>query len=239
MSDQSTKPFRFKQFEVLQSRSAMRVGTDSVLLGAWADVNLAKSILDVGTGTGVIALLCAQRNASAKIDAIEIDEGSAEDAFENFGNSPWSGNLRLHRGDYLKIVSDRKFDLVISNPPYFSQSLRSTDPVRNAARHDDRLPAEAFMIKTKEILQRDGIIALIFPKNQLDRWTSAALNMGFYVQRICHVFTLANKDSYLVMAEFAAQHTSESKVETLVIENQPGEYTAMYKELTKPYYTKW
>ena len=105
------KPFRFKQFEVYQSRSAMRVGTDGVLLGAWARVEDTAHILDVGTGTGVIALICAQRNPSALIDAIELDEGSAEDARHNFQISSWSSRLKAHTGDFLKIGSKDKFDL--------------------------------------------------------------------------------------------------------------------------------
>jgi tRNA1Val (adenine37-N6)-methyltransferase len=146
------KPFRFKQFEVFQSRSAMRVGTDGVLLGAWANVDGAKHILDVGSGTGVIALICAQRSQDALVEAIEIDEGSAEDARYNFSLAPWQGRLKLHQGDFLKIASKEKFDLIISNPPYFSQSLRAADPSRNAARHDDSLPAEQFMAKAKGLL---------------------------------------------------------------------------------------
>jgi len=111
------KPFHFKQFEVHQMRSAMKVGTDGVLLAAWANVESATHILDVGTGTGVIALICAQRNSCATIEAIEIDAGSAQDARENFAVSTWNVRLRLHEGDFLKIASGEKFNLIISNPP--------------------------------------------------------------------------------------------------------------------------
>ena len=239
MQDLSAKPFRFKQFEVYQGRSAMRVGTDAVLLAAWAHVTSATHILDVGTGTGVIALICAQRNNLAHVEAIEIDAGSAEDARENFDKSPWNNQLRLHEGDFLKIVSKEKFEVIISNPPYFSQSLRASDPSRNAARHDDSLPAEAFMKQAKTLLAPNGRISLIFPKHQLERWTEAAKEFNFFPDRICHVFTLAYKDSSRVMAEFKREINGETKLESLLIEKSPGEFSEAYKLLTKDYYTKW
>jgi tRNA1Val (adenine37-N6)-methyltransferase len=233
------KPFRFKQFEVYQSRSAMRVGTDGVLLGAWAQVEDANHILDVGTGTGVIALICAQRNQKALIDAIELDEGSAEDARYNFQISAWKERLKAHTGDFLKIGSKDKFDLIISNPPYFSQSLRASNPSRNAARHDDSLPAEAFMEKSKKLLNPDGHLALIFPKNQLERWTFAAQEAGMFPSRICHVFTLAHKDASRVMVEFRKGEPFEPKMESILIEKSPGEFSEAYKEITRSLYTKW
>jgi tRNA1Val (adenine37-N6)-methyltransferase len=234
------KPFRFKQFEVFQSRSAMRVGTDGVLLGAWANVDGAKHILDVGSGTGVIALICAQRSQDALVEAIEIDEGSAEDARYNFSLAPWQCRLKLHQGDFLKIASKEKFDLIISNPPYFSQSLRAADPSRNAARHDDSLPAEQFMAKAKGLLAPEGKIALIFPKNQLSRWTFAAEESGIFPSRICHVFTLPHKDASRVLVEYVKSSSpSEPLMESILIEFSPGQFTEAYKTITKDLYTKW
>jgi tRNA1Val (adenine37-N6)-methyltransferase len=233
------KPFRFKQFDLHQSRSAMRVGTDAVLLGTWASAFGHKHILDVGTGTGVIALICAQRNELALVEAIEIDEGSAEDARLNFGLSPWTSRLKVHQGDFLKIVSKEKFDLIISNPPYFSQSLRASDPIRSAARHDDALPAESFMKQAKTLLLPDGIVALIFPTHQLERWTDAAKAVGFSAKRICHVFTLAHKDPSRVMIEFTRTTVAEPAMESLLIEKSPGEFSEAYKNLTREFYTKW
>lgn len=239
MSVAPDKPFRFKQFDLHQSRSAMRVGTDAVLLGAWANAVGHEHILDVGTGTGVIALICAQRNQRALVEAIEIDEGSAEDARLNFSLAPWSGRLKVHQGDFLKIVSKEKFDLIISNPPYFSQSLRASDPIRSAARHDDALPAEAFMKQAKTLLLPEGIVALIFPTHQLERWTEAAKAVGFSTKRICHVFTLAYKDASRVMVEFTRTSVAEPTMESLLIEKSPGEYSEAYKSLTREFYTKW
>jgi tRNA1Val (adenine37-N6)-methyltransferase len=232
------KPFRFKQFEVVQSRSAMRVGTDAVLLAAWVKLSGCNHILDVGSGTGVIALICAQR-CNALIEAIEIHEGSAEDALENFSNSPWSERLKVHLGDFLKITTSEKFDLIISNPPYFTHSLRAADPIRNAARHDDYLPSDAFMRQARRMLRPEGKIALIFPKSELERWVLDAAAVNLMPSRICHVFTLAHKDAARVMIEFSFEAPAEPDMESILIQKSPGEPSDAYKQMTTQYYTKW
>ena len=233
------KPFRFKQFEIVQSRSAMRVGTDAVLLAAWVRFLDCTHVLDVGTGTGVIALISAQRCPTAMIEAIEIDQGSAEDARENFEQSPWSERLKIHLGDFLKIATSEKFDLIISNPPYFTHSLRAADPIRNAARHDDYLPSDAFMRHSSGLLKPDGRIALIFPKSELERWVLDAATMGLKPARICHVFTLAHKDAARVMIEFCFNAPAEPEMDSILIQKSPGEPSDAYKQMTTEYYTKW
>jgi tRNA1Val (adenine37-N6)-methyltransferase len=233
------KPFRFKQFEIVQSRSAMRVGTDAVLLAAWVRVGNCTHVLDVGTGTGVIALICAQRCSTAMIEAIEIDQGSAEDARDNFAQSPWSNRLKIHLGDFLKITTSEKFDLIISNPPYFTHSLRAADPIRNAARHDDYLPSDAFMRQAKAMLKPEGKIALIFPKSELERWIVDATASGLKAARISHVFTLAHKDAARVMVEFSFNAPTEPEMESILIQKSPGEPSEAYKQLTTEFYTKW
>jgi tRNA1Val (adenine37-N6)-methyltransferase len=239
MQHRSDKPFHFKQFDVFQRRSAMRVGTDAVLLGAWASVENAKTILDVGTGTGVIALICAQRNAEAIIEAIDIDEGSVEDARENFTASKWSDRLKLHWGDYRKIISTNKFDLIISNPPYFTDSLRPSNPTRNTARHDDSLPADAFIQQTKTLLAPTGRLALILPTSELERWVKETAAVQLKPVRICRVHTLAYKDASRAMIEFAFNHPTEPSMESLLIEKSPGEKSEAYKLLIRDFYTKW
>jgi tRNA1Val (adenine37-N6)-methyltransferase len=233
------KPFRFKQFEIVQSRSAMRVGTDAVLLAAWVKFNSCKHVLDVGTGTGVIALICAQRCSTALIEAIEIDQGSAEDARVNFEQSPWSERLKIHLGDFLKIATSEKFDLIISNPPYFTHSLRAADPIRNAARHDDYLPSDAFMRHSKGLLKPNGRIALIFPNSEIERWVLDAAAVGLKPVRICHVFTLAHKDAARVMIEFCFNASDEPEMDSILIQKSPGEPSDAYKQMTTEFYTKW
>lgn len=240
MPNTSNKPFCFKQFEVHQSRSAMKVGTDAVLLGAWAKVSDVSYLLDAGTGTGVIALICAQRNQRAIIEAIELDDDSAEDARYNFEHSAWSSRLKMHEGDFLKIVAVEKFDLIICNPPYFTSSLRAANPSRSAARHDDTLPADAFLSQAKKLLRPEGRIALIIPTLELERWMSESLNIGFSPERICHVFTMASKDSSTrVMLELGLKNSTEPIMESLLIRKGPEEFSEAYKFLTKDFYLKW
>lgn len=217
----------------------MRVGTDAVLLAAWTRVDDATHILDVGTGTGVIALICAQRNSKALVEAIDIDEGSVEDARENFELSKWSDRLKLHLGDYRKIASTEKFDLIISNPPYFTDSLRASNPMRNTARHDDSLPADAFILKTKSLLAPEGILAIILPVSELERWIKEAATIQLKPKRICRVHTLAHKDASRVMIEFSFSHKEEPSMESVLIEKSPGEKSEAYKMLIREYYTKW
>ncbi len=239
MLPESEKPFRFKQFDVYHSRSAMKVGTDAVLLAAWAKVEQATHILDVGTGTGLIAIMCAQRNQCALIDAIEIDDGAAQDARDNFLQSPWSNRLKLHEGDYLKIVSEKKFDLIISNPPYFSQSLRASNPSRNAARHDDSLPMEAFLKQTKRLLEPGGMLALVLPTGAFERWTESAAQCGLNVVRACHVYTSAEKQATRVLLELQLGASKEPEIQSLLIQDRNGAKSEAYKELTRAFYTKW
>ena len=131
--------FRFKQFTVCDERSAMKIGTDGVLVGAWADVEDDWRILDVGTGTGLIALMLAQRNASAKIVGIDISHEAVEEARDNFSRSPWATRLSAIEGDVCGFEGSEKFDHIVSNPPYFVDSLHSPDALRTMARHTSSL----------------------------------------------------------------------------------------------------
>jgi tRNA1Val (adenine37-N6)-methyltransferase len=232
------KPFRFKQFEIYQDNSAMKVGTDAILLSAWARMGDARRILDVGTGTGIIALMCAQRNLKATIEAVEIDEASCQDAARNFADSPWSDRIFLHHMDFLDFTPKGRYDLIISNPPYFSNSIRAHDPSRNAARHDDALPAAALLEKARHMLNPDGSLAVIFPKNYLEKWEAAARQHGFFPHRVCHVFTLPHKDSQRVMVEYGLSESSETEMESVLIEQSPGVVSDQYKGLTETFFIK-
>ena len=239
MSNHESKPFQFKQFAVAQSHSSMKVGTDAVLLGCWAEVRAAHRVLDVGTGNGVIALICAQRNPAASIKGIDIDRGSVDDAEFNFRNSPWNEHMEAIHGDFLDYSSGMKYDLIISNPPFFSDSIRASDPVRSKARHDDSLPADKFMNHASQLLTEEGIVSVIIPLNQLKRWMDAGSHAGLFPQRICHVFTLADREASRVMVEFGLSDGSEPRMESLLIERRPGEFSETYKELTRDFYTRW
>ena len=162
--------FRFKQFAVEQDDVAMKVGTDGVLLGAWANCEGAKRILDIGTGTGVIALQMAQRNAEAQIHAVEIDEAAAKRARANFDNSPWAERLNVEQTAVQEFSPAEKFDLIVSNPPYFVDSLLPPDTKRSTARHTHDLTFEELDNAVARLLAGDGKFALILPVTEFEKY---------------------------------------------------------------------
>jgi tRNA1Val (adenine37-N6)-methyltransferase len=232
------KPFRFKQFEIYQDHSAMKVGTDAILLSVWARVTKCYNILDVGTGTGIISLICAQRNSQAIIEGVEIDAGGFEDATLNFSSSPWKDRLQAHHCDFLDFETDKTYDVIISNPPYFSNSLRASDPSRSAARHDDSLPAQAFLEKSAKLLKKEGVLAVIFPTNQMEKWEAEAKLHGLYSTRICKVFTVPNRESQRVMVEYKTSPLDYPEMESVLIEKSPGQSSEHFKFLTRDFFLK-
>ncbi|MFQ8827272.1 MAG: tRNA1(Val) (adenine(37)-N6)-methyltransferase [Alistipes sp.] len=175
--------FAFKRFTVRQPRSAMRVGTDGVLLGAWCDPAPADGrMLDVGTGTGVIALILAQRNPSARIDAVEIDEGGCLDAEGNFAASPWAGRLTLYRRPFADFAAGCpvRYDRIVSNPPYFVASLQSPDPARTAARHAESLSYADLAAGAARLLVPSGRLSVILPVETACDFAALALSEGLY-----------------------------------------------------------
>ena len=147
--------------------------------------------------------------------------------------------MEVFFGDFLNYSSDGKYDLIISNPPFFSDSIRASDPVRSKARHDDSLPADKFMDHAATLLNAQGIVSVIIPLNQLKRWLDAGSHAGLFPHRICHVFTLADREASRVLVEFEWSDGSEPRMESLLIERKPGEFSETYKELTRDFYTRW
>ena len=229
--------FRFKQFAVEQDDVAMKVGTDGVLLGAWADCEGAKRILDIGTGTGVIALMMAQRNVEAKIHAVEIDETASKRARSNFDLSPWAERLEVECCAVQEFAPSEKFDLIISNPPYFVDSLLPPDAKRSTARHTHDLSFEELDKAVCRLLAEDGRFALILPTTEFDKYLAIT---QLCLCRRCDVHPTVGSPTKRVMAEFAKQ-----KVDTVVLENitieqeRRGDYTEEYRTLTKDFYLKF
>lgn len=238
MNEAREKPFCFKQFEVYQQRCAMKVGTDAVLLGAWIQVQEYQSILDVGTGSGVIALICAQRNPTAKIHGIDIHEDSISDAHFNFEHSPWETRLKAQHCDFLKMKSAEPFDFIVSNPPFFSQSLHSSNPIRNAARHDDLLPADGFMAKAMESLSAQGQIALVIPHSEYQRWQHVADIHMLHTSRLCHVYSSQDKAPNRMLVQWSRKPTNLQE-EHLTIRDEHGAFTQEYITLTQELYLKF
>ena len=228
--------FRFKQFAVEQDDVAMKVGTDGVLLGAWANCEGAKRILDIGTGTGVIALMLAQRNSEAVIHAVEIDETASHRARSNFDMSPWGKRMSVECCAVQEFAPSEKFDLIISNPPYFIDSLQCPDAKRTTARHTQDLTFEELDRAVCRLLADGGRFALILPTMEFDRCLSVT---QLHLVRRCDVYPKIGAAVKRVMAEFA-KLPMPFQAETITIEVGPrGEYTDEYRALTKDFYLKF
>ncbi|MGM9855924.1 MAG: tRNA1(Val) (adenine(37)-N6)-methyltransferase [Muribaculaceae bacterium] len=240
------KVFRFKQFAVRNDRSAMKVGTDGVLLGAWCNVNGALRVLDVGTGTGLIALMVAQRNAEAVIDAVEIDADASKEARENFEASPWRERLRVIHGDFLEITAEGgssgvgEYDLIVSNPPYFTEDTTSDDRRRATARHTSvALTYSALIASACPLLADGGRICLISPVEREAEILCAASESGLRVARRLTIYPKPGAAAKRMLWELGRggdfePQESELTIETLV----HNDYTPDYIALTRDFYLK-
>jgi tRNA1Val (adenine37-N6)-methyltransferase len=228
--------FEFKQFTVFQDQCAMKVGTDGVLLGAWVTVQQENKLLDIGTGTGLIALMLAQRT-EAEIVAVEIEPCSCAQAKENFIKSPWKNRisaLNTSIQDYSE-KSETSFDLVVSNPPFFSNSLKTPHPGRTMARHNDLLQPEEILTSISRLLTPDGRFALILPYVESSLFIVDAAMYGFYCIRKTMVRSSAKKKPHRLMMEFSRSRRKPEETELLIYDDF-GHYTPAYRELTKEFY---
>ena len=227
--------FRFKQFAVEQDDVAMKVGTDGVLLGAWVDVAGARRILDIGTGTGVIALMMAQRSAAESIVGIDIDSVATARANSNFGLSPWQTRLRACNCPVQQFEAE-KFDLIVSNPPYFTDSLLCPDSRRTLARHTTELSLSELDDSVCRLLADGGRFALILPTEQMERYiTQSALQMV----RRCDVYSYPGGEIKRVMAELSRGTEAAAQMQSIAIYTENREYSAEYRQITKDFYLKF
>ena len=229
--------FQFKQFRIEQNRAAMKVGTDGVLLGAWTPLDDANRILDVGTGTGLIALMLAQRS-KAEIDAIEIDQLANEEARFNFEQSPWNDRLHCIHGDFniFAKVSTTLYDLIVSNPPFFVNSLKSRNPVLSLARHSETLTFDQLISGAKLRLAPTGRLCVIIPIQSCTEFRETARILGFYLQKRTTVIPKVGKTPKRVLLEFSIKQ-SYPIVNELIILEEDGSYSVEFKSLTAPFYS--
>ena len=229
--------FTFKQFTIRHDRCAMKVGTDGVLLGAWTDVSHSYRLLDIGTGTGLIALMLAQRCPKASITAIDIDAEAVEQARENVLLSPWSDRVEVALQDICKYLTDKHFDTIVSNPPYFIDSLKCPDSQRNTARHTDTLDAGRLLASVAQLLTDEGRFSIILPAEQTDLLIQTARTKGLYPSRHTAVITRPGLSPKRVLMEF--QKTEKTfQTDELVIELERHVYSEDYIALTKEFYLK-
>jgi tRNA1Val (adenine37-N6)-methyltransferase len=228
--------FEFKKFRIEQGKAAMKVGTDGVLLGSWAPVNGERRILDVGTGTGLIALMLAQRS-DAMIDALEIDALACEEAKFNFEQSPWGDRLRVYHIDFQQFADygGGNYDLIISNPPFFVNALKTTNPTLAVARHNDRLTFQQLISGARELLCNSGRLCVVVPSVSGVEFRESARLSGFYLRQHTVVIPKMGKPSKRVLLDFSLDvgYTIDNE---LIILDEHGNYTEEYKILTAPFY---
>jgi tRNA1Val (adenine37-N6)-methyltransferase len=234
----ANQTFAFKQFKINQDKCAMKVGTDAVLLGSWVNTANAKHILDIGTGTGVIALMLAQKT-QAHIDAIDIDEEAFLQAKQNALDSKFSSQITVTQTSlqHYSKESTQKYNLIVTNPPYFEQSLKSSDEQRSHARHADVLPFEELLDGVLKLLDEKGKFCLILPTLEAIKFRALAEKRGLHLSKLLRVKSRIDKDTdkrHLMQFEVKPTEFSEK---TIAIElEERHQYTDDYKDLTKDYY---
>lgn len=232
------RPFRFKEFTVEQDRCAMKIGTDGVLLGAWVSVDENPySVLDIGAGTGIIALQLAQRSQAELIDAIEIDEDAYEQCVENFENSPWGDRLFCYHASLDEFVEEieEKYDLIVSNPPFYSENQKTENAARDLARFADALPFDELLDGVSRLLSDEGIFGLILPRKEEEKFIKLASEYNLFPIRICRVRGNENSEEKRSLMEFSFRETNP-KIEHLTIEIERHKYTEAYKNLVQDFY---
>lgn len=237
MARKPTDVFHFKQFSVKHNRCAHKVGTDGVLLGAWADVEGAHRILDIGTGSGVIALMLAQRSASyTHIDAIDISWEDCEQAKENVIASPWPQKINI-KNQALQNFDSALYDLIVSNPPFFIDSAKPPDEERTRARHTESLPPHELLIHAQRLLNPQGKLCLILPVTEAQKLIALSEVEGWHCSRLCEFRARANKPPERLLFQLQRQKQEVQK-ESLILYEQGEEWTKAYKNLTRDFYLK-
>lgn len=229
--------FKFKQFTVWHDRCAMKVGTDGVLLGVLAPVNNKVNILDIGTGTGLVALMLAQRNLEAQLTALEIDIDAADQAIQNIKESPWSSRIALIQTDFKTYRSDKKYDLIVSNPPYFVDSLLSGKDNKDTARHTVSLSFRDLLSGVSNHLDAKGVATFIIPAATKDEFTALAEEFQLHLSNCVSIQTQIGVEPKRVVLSFSFD-ACETEISSLIIELERHVYSEEFKSLTKDFYLK-
>ena len=233
--------FSFKQFSIQQDKTAMKVGTDGVLLGAWALTNHnPNSILDIGAGTGLIALMLAQRTSAQQIDALEIDEDAYEQATDNFENSPWSDRLFCYHAGLDEFIEEPEdeYDLIVCNPPFYSEDYKTDNEQRDLARFSDAMPFEQLIEAADLLLSENGIFSLIIPFKEEEKFIALAHEFELYPIKITRVKGTPTSETKRSLLAFSRNKQNDSLIDELIIETARHIYTEEYIALTKDFYLK-
>jgi len=230
--------FQFKKFTISQNLCAMKVGTDGVLIGAWSNIKKG-NVLDIGCGTGLISLMICQREQNILVDAIDIDENAIIQTRENIQNSPWKGKIKAHQVKLQNFNSKKQYNLIITNPPYFTTSTNATNEQRNLARHNSSLTFSEIVLFVCKNLDKDGILTLILPVNEAIIFEKEAIKNHLFLNRKCTVKPNPNKITKRVLMEFSFQK-NPLIIENITIETlKRHHYTKDYINLTRDFYLKF
>nr|WP_314838469.1 methyltransferase [uncultured Flavobacterium sp.] len=233
--------FQFKQFAVKQDRCAMKIGTDGVLLGAWTPItNNPFSILDIGAGTGIIALMLAQRSNAEQIDALEIDEDAYEQATDNFENSPWSDRLFCYHAGLDEFIEEPEdeYDVIVSNPPFYTEDYKTENEQRDIARFADAMPFKELIEAADLLLSENGIFSVIIPYKEEESFIALADEYELYPLKITRVKGTPTTEIKRSLLAFTRKETTNFAVDELIIETARHVYTSEYIALTKDFYLK-
>ncbi|MFK7770780.1 MAG: tRNA1(Val) (adenine(37)-N6)-methyltransferase [Saprospiraceae bacterium] len=240
LKSKSSSIFRFKQFQIEQNGCTMKVGTDGVLLGAWCDVHGKKEILDIGTGTGVIAVMLAQRKLDANVDAVEIDSTACQTAKENMLNSPFSDRLNCMEEsiqDFAK-TTRKEYDLIVCNPPFFTGGTLSAQTSRNEVRHTIKLPNGDLFNSVQRLLKKDGKFCVVLPFIEGLRFKELAQNYNLYCTKVTQVKSKKDKPIGRLLLEFEKVNKPEITDELIIQFEKRNDFTPDYIALTKDFYLK-
>ena len=233
--------FKFKQFTLNQDRCAMKIGTDAVLLGAWCPIdNNPKSILDIGAGTGILALMLAQRTNADQIDALEIDEEAYEQCVENFEASAWADKLFCYHAGLDEFVDEPEdeYDLIISNPPFYSEDFKTENEQRDLARFQDAMPFEDLIEAADLLLSENGLFAVVIPYKEEERFIDLCAEYELYPVKATRVKGSHKTPIVRTLLAFKRFELSVLTADELVVEINRHEYTDDYINLTQDFYLK-
>lgn len=230
--------FQFKEFTIYQDKCAMKVGTDGVLLGAWVDVAGANSILDIGTGTGLLALMLAQRNQNSIIMAIEIEKQATVQANENFNKSKWANRLSVINISFQEFYKyyQKKYNLIVSNPPYFINSKKAPNIKRSLARHTDQLPFNELFYGVTKLLEDEGRFCIIIPESISKEVILEAEINKLHCNRILNILPKPNHEIKRKIIEFTVSGRGINFSELIIEKGHRHDYTDAYMNLTRDFY---
>ena len=231
------RPFFFKRFALFHHRSTMKIGTDAILLGRWVDVNGDDEVLDIGTGCGLLPLMLAQKGIKSA-DAVEIDQDSFEEAAQNFSNSAWKSRLFAVNDDikhYAELCT-KKYDLVVSNPPFFFGDNIPEKEKKGLARHTNTLSYNDLLISVKQLLKPDGRFALVLPARESLTFLKDAENQGFFLKKEMKIVPIEGKEPNRINMQLVVNQVGRVESETFVLRHPDHSFTKEYKEFLKDYY---